>query len=283
MSSNQQQQNPNKIDTSFWEKKRGKIITQKGGWVIGEAIYNHGYSMMDDLVGKASFFQVLALNVTGQLPERRLADWLEALFICLSWPDARIWCNQIGSLAGTMRTSPVAGVSAGILAADSRMYGPGTILGACSFISDALQKKKNGITIEKIIEGHQRRDENNKPLIVGYARPLATGDERITAMERVSRKLKFKVGKHLGLAQKIEKYLLDKYSESLNLAGYCAAFLLDQKLTAQEIYRLLSTWVHSGVHACYAEAADSPPESFFPLRCEDMEYKGKPPRLLPDD
>lgn len=277
-----QKPEPKMADTSFWDKHRGIIHTHKGGWIIGEAIYNHGYSMMDDLVGKASFFQVLVLNITGHLPERRLADWLEALFICLSWPDARIWCNQIGSLAGTMRTSPVAGVSAGILAADSRMYGPGSMLGASQFITEALRKSNHCIDEETIIEEHPRRDSNSKPVIVGYARPLASGDERIVAMERVTKKLNFKIEKHLDLAYKIEKILLRKYDESMNLAGYCAAFLSDQKFSPITIYRILSTWVHSGIHACYAEAADQPAEAFIPRRCEDIDYQGKPPRPLPN-
>ncbi|MCI5208556.1 MAG: hypothetical protein D3910_07135, partial [Candidatus Electrothrix sp. ATG2] len=119
---------------SFWEARRGRILSDKGGWVIGEAVYNHGYSMMDDLVGNASFFQVLILNITGRLPERRLTDWLEAYYICLNWPDARIWCNQVGSLAGTMRASPLAAAGAGILSSDSIMYGPGTTMKATEFI-----------------------------------------------------------------------------------------------------------------------------------------------------
>ena len=67
----------------------------------------------------------------------------------------------------------------------------------------------------------------------------------------------------------------------MNLLGYATAFLLDQGFTYQDVYRLLSCWVNSGVHACYAEAADQPPESFFPLHCEDIDYQGKAPRPVP--
>lgn len=37
----------------------------------------------------------------------------------------------------------------------------------------------------------------------------------------------------------------------------------------------------SGVTVCYVEEADKPPESFLPLRCDDIEYQGKPPRKVP--
>lgn len=268
-------------DTAFWDAHRQVLRTRKGGWVIGEAVYNHGFSMMDDLVGSHSFFQVLMLNVTGRLPEKRLADWLEACFICLSWPDARIWCNQIGALAGTARTSPVAAVSAGMLAADSRLYGPGVLEAAVDFIVSALVQQRQGATAESIVaEALAAFRGKGKAVIVGYARPIATGDERVVAMERVSRELGFDHGAHLALAFAVDAVLQREQAESMNLAGYVAAFLSDQGYSREEIYRLHSAWVNSGVHACYAEARDREADAFLPLRCDDIEYKGTPPREL---
>lgn len=267
-------------DTSFWDQRRGKIHTRKGGWIIGEAVYNCGYSMLDDLVGQASFFQVLLLNVVGRLVERRLAEWLEALFICLSWPDARIWCNQIGSLAGTMQSSPVAAVCAGSLASDSDLYGPGTLIKSANFIMSARSKYKQGMSVEEIVR-EQQRNPRAKPIIAGYARPVAKGDERVFAMCQVAQRLGFDVGEHLELAMKIENYTFEQFEETINLAGYLTAFLCDQKFSPEEIYRFCAIMVNSGIHACYAEAADQPPESFFPLHCEDIDYQGKPPRPVP--
>lgn len=280
MLSKNKQEN-DKPDTSHWDNLHGKIRTKKGGWVIGEAVYNHGYSMLDDLVGRDSYFQVLFLNVTGRRPERKLADWLEALFICLSWPDSRIWCNQVGSLAGTMRSSPVAAISAGILASDARMYGPGVLLPGTRFIQDALQQQEQGKTACSIVEEYLSKERHKSPVIPGYVRPIASGDERIAAMERVGNELGFEKGKHLLLAFAIQEVMLEKYQEGMNVLGYAVAFLCDQGLNCNEIHRILAGWVSSGVHGCYAEAADNPPESFFPLRCDDMDYQGPPPRPVP--
>ena len=273
-------------NTAFWDKRRNVFKTHKGGWVIGEAVYNHGYSMMDELVGKKSFFQVLVLNITSKLPEKRLAEWLEACCICLSWPDPRIWCNQIGSLAGTVRTSPVAAVSMGILASDSRLYGPGTLLASSEFIIHACKDNHSGITVQSIIKNELSRKasiSSARPVIVGYARPVAKGDERVTAMQLVGQKLGFKVGKHLKLAYEIHEELLEHHDGGINLAGYSAAFLADQGYQPKEIYRIFSTWVHSGVHACYAEARDRPADSFLPLRCDDIDYTGPQQRQLPTE
>lgn len=269
-------------DTAFWDQRRGILRSRKGGWVIGEAVYNHGYSMMDDLVGRRSFFQVLVLNVTGRLPERRLADWLEACFICLSWPDPRIWCNQIGALAGTARATPVAAVAAGCLAADSRLYGPGVLEAATAFIVGARQRQAEGWTAEAIVaDALAAAGASARPVIVGYARPIATGDERVEAMARVAGDLGFDTGPHLALAWAIDAVLRRDHGDGINLAGYVAAFLSDQCYDGREIYRLHSAWVNSGVHACYAEARDRPPDAFLPMRCDDVDYCGAPPRGVP--
>lgn len=268
-------------ETSFWNARRGTIHTRIGGMVMGKAVYCHGYDMMEDLVGKVSYFQVLVLNVTGRLPERRLADWLEAYFIGNSYPDARIWCNQIGSLGGTFQTTPVAAACAGILAADSHLYGSGTLPHGVRFFQKALAKKRAGLTAAQIVQEEQRHP-GAKPQVIGYARPLINGDERIEALERVRVQLGFEKGEHLQLAYEIEAVIREKTNERMNLLGYIAPFLLDQGFSSREIYRLVSVMVSSGVQACYAEAADQPPESFFPLHCTDIDYQGKSPRAVPD-
>mgnify|MGYP003970584255 FL=1 len=267
-------------DTKFWDKLRGKIYAGKGGWVPGEAVYSHGYSVMDDFIGRKSFFQVLILNVTGKMVEQRLADWIENTFIGVSWPDSRIWCNQIGSLGGALQASPVASVCAGVLATDSHAYGSAPFLAAVPSIVEALSKKKNGILPEEIVKAYSS-SPGSPPVIVGYARPVARGDERIPAMERVTKQLGFEIGEHLALAYEISEVLLNKYNESMNIVGYIAAFLSDRGFSDKEIYRIYSMCVNSGVHGCYVESYEQVPESFFPLHCEDIDYQGKSSRPVP--
>lgn len=273
-----------KDSVQLWDNLRHRIESNKGGWVIGDDVYNHGYKMMQDLVGSASFFQVLTLNTLGELPDEKFAKWLEASFICLSWPDPRIWCNQIGALAGTIRASCPSAVAGGILAADSRMYGPGTLKSCMEFILKAAQQYRNGTSVDEIIQlelALKTKQLKSKPVISGYARPIASGDERVTAMQKVGKALGYKVLEHESIAIQIHNQLNDKYDDGMNVAGYCAAVLADIGLSPISVERLYSTWVHSGVHACYAETADKPPLTFLPLRCEDIHYKGPAKRTLP--
>ena len=244
-------------------------------------VFSHGYSILDQLVGHVSYFQLMMLNATGHLPDRRLAEWVEAAFMCVSWPDARIWCNTIGAFGGTLQTSAVAATAAGMLAADSTMYGTLPLIEGVGFIQQAHKDRKAGLSTEEIVERQCAR-HRGKPNIVGYARPLARGDERLVAMETVTDNLGFKIGPHLSLAYEIQTVLSKKYNETMNINGYYSAFMSDQNYTAEEIYRISASCVNSGVTASYINTRDSSPESFLPLQCDDIEYLGKPIRPVPD-
>jgi citrate synthase len=265
----------------YWDRHRNTIHSRKGGWKIGQAVFSHGYSLMDDLVGEASYFQIMMMNVLGYLPEQRVAEWLEASFICMSWPDPRIWCNQIGALAGTTQTKAVAATTAGILAADSTMYGSRPLLDGVTFIQDVLKRKKAGATAEDILK-EEIKKHRGKIKITGYARPIASGDERVIAMERVTRQLGFERGEHLTLAMELDQLLKRGYGESININGYVSAFLSDQGYSAENIYRICALCVMSGVMACFSEEQSKRPFSFLPLRCDDIEYHGKEQRAVPE-
>jgi len=269
----------NKQDTSLWDQQRNKIISKKGGWIIGEGVYCHGFDMMKELVGKASYMQVVMLNATGRLPERRVADWFEAVHICLSWPDSRIWCNHIGALGGTMHASAVASTTAGVLATDSRSYGIKPLKEGVTFIQSAMASFKSGLSVEEIVVNECEK-HGGKPYIMGYARPIAKGDERVPAMELVAKELGFSIGEHLKLAYGIDSELMARFNEGMNINGYMSAFLSDQGFTSEEVYRVCASLVASGVNACYIDMRDRPAEAFLPLRCDDIDFQGKPSRNL---
>lgn len=281
MSSNGKHTFSNPETLAYLDARRGKIISGTGGWFPGKGVFSHGYSMLEELVGEKSYFQTLILNATGKMVDRPLADWVEAVYGCLSWPDPRIWCNQIGALAGAARTSVVAATTLGALAADSRTYGPRTRLEGVKFIQGALKEFKNGVTPEQIV-ANAAAATRGKPYIVGYIRPIAKGDERIDAMQRVGEKLNLFAGEHLQLAYKIEQVLIDNFDERMNINGYVCAFLSDYGFTAQEMYQMFAAMVASGVTACYIDTYNRPPDTFLPLRCDDVDYHGTAQRPVPE-
>ncbi|MCF6355680.1 MAG: hypothetical protein L3J26_11375 [Candidatus Polarisedimenticolaceae bacterium] len=272
--------NQTKQNTALWDKHRAKIYSKRGGWRIGKGVYNCGYDMMNELVGEKSYMQIVILNAVGRLPERRLADWLEAAFICLSWPDPRIWCNQIGALNGTMKASVVSATVAGTLAADSRGYGSKPLVDGAAFIQNASVDYNKGLPVAEIVSNECAK-YGGRPFITGYARPIAKGDERVVAMECVTKKLGFSIGSHLQLAYKVEAELKEKFSEDMNINGYVSAFLSDNGFSPMEIYQMCTIAVNSGVTACYMDAYDRPAGGFLPLQCGDVAYLGKSARELP--
>lgn len=266
---------------AYLDGRRNKIFSATGGWFPGKGVFSHGYSMLEELVGYKSYFQILILNATGRMVELNIANWLEAVYGCLSWPDPRIWCNQVGALAGSARASAVAATALGSLAADSRTYGVYPLIEGVNFIRQALLQQQQGATAADIVDG-AAVTAGGKPLLMGYVRPIAKGDERIEALERVARQQGLIPGAHLRLAYDIETQLHERYGESMNVGGYIAAVLADEGFSAQEVYRMTTLLVASGVTACYLDTLARPADSFLPLRCSDVNYQGPARRPVPD-
>ncbi len=268
-------------EIDYLDARRNRIVSRTGGWFPGRGVFSHGYSMLEELVGEKSYFQILILNSTGRLVDRPLADWLEAIYGCLSWPDPRIWCNQIGALAGAARASVVAATSLGCLATDSRTYGVFPLIEGAKFIRHAMALAERGLTAEEIVK-QQVAASGGKLHIVGYIRPIAKGDERLETMEKVGRRLGFEPGPHMRLAYEIEQVLLRDHGEGMNINGYMSAFLADQGFTPDECYRMHALLVASGVTACYLDTYARPPDTFLPLRCTDIAYQGQARRPVPE-
>ncbi len=261
------------MSIEFWDEKREVFRTKKGGWNIPEGVNTHGYSLYDDLVGKKSFFELLLLHVTGVMPDEKLAYWLECSFMCLSWPDPRIWCNQIGSLGGSSRTSPVSAICAALMAADSKIYGVGTLGAVFDFMSGAKKSLDSGGDIASFIEDECQRE--GKLVVPGFARPIAKGDERVEVMIPLAKSLGFGTGEFLSLALKISDYLISTRDESINFAAYIVSFLMDQKFQKSSILTLFSLLINGGVHACFVESnEDLHSNSFLPQKCQDIIYNG---------
>ena len=264
-----------------YDKYRGSIHTSKGGWQVGSGIATHGYSLLDDIHGQCSVFQVIVLNVTGRLPERRLADFLEGLFICLSWPDARIWCNKIGAFSAMTRSTATAAVAAGGLAGNSTMYGPGTVPAVDGFLRSAHQfVVKDGGSIEDFISKHGYR--GGRLYAPGFSRPLARGDKRIERMRDYAAELGYETGTYETLANDIAAHLGEREGEDLNLSGYFTAFMYDRGYSMQELMGITAWCISTGVYAAYFEQISRPPEAFLSLRVSDINYTGPGPREVPE-
>lgn len=260
-------------DTEYWDKRRRAIFSNIGKWTGGEGVNLRGYSLFDDLFNQATYMQVIVLNATGKMISTELAKWLESNFMSMSYPDARIWCNHVGALAGAMQTSPTAATTAGAMAADSRVYGGSqTAQSAMEYLQSAFARVENGESIADLVNSAPLKQ--GRPAIIGFARPIVRNDERIEPHRKMSLALGFEVGKHMQLANAISDYLEEHYQMGINIGGYTSAFMLDQGFSPLEVYRIKNMCVASGVTACYTEYYDLPEQSLLPQRCDDVHYQG---------
>ncbi|MBT8140113.1 MAG: hypothetical protein KJP25_10110 [Gammaproteobacteria bacterium] len=262
------------------DRERGRLRNRRSGWVIGEGVFAHGHNYTGDFFREKTFLHALILNATGRMPEDRFCTWVGACHLCMSWPDPRIWCNTVASLAASARTSPMTATIAALAASQSSLYGTITLVGGIEFIEAALRARKAGESIEQILPALAQRVKGRWH-IPGYLRPIADGDERITLMLELAESLGYEHGEHLQLALEIERYLLETDGQSMNFAGYASAFLADNGISVQEGQQIFAAVVSSGATACYAEDIAKPAGHFLPLRCSDIEYSGPARRELP--
>jgi len=267
-------------DTQYWDDYRNSIRSRAGGFTLSGEVTLRGENLMKYLESH-SYFQTMILAVTGRHVDRSIADWVEVLFGCMSYPDARIWCNTIAALGGDGKCSIVGATAAGIMAADSTLYGSRPILSSMEFIESANLAAISGSAVEDIVE-EQVRLKKGRFSIVGFSRPLATGDERLILLRGKARALGMIKGEHETLAMRIHEYAVKEYGESINMNGYVAAVSLDQGFSAKEVYQLSSAAVLSGLEACFVDYEDRQAGSFLPLRCDDVDYIGPEKRSLPE-
>lgn len=266
-------------ETKYWDQRNHQIFSQVGHWQGGVDVNIHHYSLMNDLMKNATLMQVHILNATGKHVDKNIANWIEINFMGLSYPDSRIWCNQISAYAADTNSTCVAAVSAAILSTDSRAYGGSQTTFSCmTFLDNSYRRYKNGETLSSIIS--DQRTKNGKPIIVGFARPIDKDDERLQPYELMQKELGIALGKYLKFAKALSEYLDNHYSLTINSGGYASAFLLDQGFTPEEGYNIKAYAVASGAVACHRNLATSSANSFLPLKCVDVEYTGKAIRRI---
>lgn len=266
-------------DYEYWDQRNQTIFSSVGHWQGGVDVKIGGYSLMNDLMNNNTLMQINILNATGVLVKRAVADWLEINFMGLSYPDSRIWCNQISAYAADTDATVVAASSAAILSTDSRAYGGSQTTYSCMvFLQQAFEQHKKNVNFAEIVANVKKT--NGKPMIVGFARPIDRDDERLKPYQNIQKNLKIPFGKYLMFALELSEFLDRKYSLTINSGGYASAFLLDQGFSPNDGYKIKAFAVAGGALACYRNLELSPPNSFLPLKCKDVEYNGVAQRAI---
>jgi len=261
-----------------FSEQRDRVTSKSGGWTIGGDATLHGFNLHQELASRATWMQTMVLSATGQFVSAKQAQLIETAVIMTGYPDPRLWCNRVASLAGSAKCTATASFAAGIASAEASLYGrQSDYKAACLLLNakriyDADGKEGLSLFIQSQLQ--------EKRIVYGFGRPLLRGDERIAPLSAAAAKLGIDDGNYLSVAMEIEQ-LLRKYKMIINYGGYMMARFLDMGFMPKQIYRMLSLAFYTGVVPCYIEAFENESGTFLPIACEDILYEGVEERELP--
>lgn len=251
----------------------GKLPTKVGAVFPGSHVIFQGLDLHRDL-GSLEWVDLYTFGVLGRRLAPACIEMIQALWVCTSYPDARLWNNRIAALAANSRSSVNLGMVAGVAASEAMVYGGNAGLRAMQFLKDALLRQQQGEAIDQIVWNETKRSH-----IYGYGRPISSVDERIPGIMLLAEKLGMDRGSHVTLAFDVEKVLLQRYAQlRMNFSALHAALIADMGLNVRE-YQLLRVPVFlGGMAPCAAEAAQKPEGVLFATPCDGVVYHGPPPR-----
>jgi len=258
-------------NTEILEQYEGNWKTSMGGWLPKEGkVYLRGKEVLSELK-EYRWHQYLLYGITG-IDSEKLARLYEGIWvISCSFPDPRLWNNQVAALGGSVRSTGVLSTAGALAVTEATIYGLKPIKGVMDFIYRASDSLNNGNSLENIVKSELRRYRS----IYGYGRPLRANDERVAPLMEFAHSIGAGLGPYTKLAFEIDEYMkASKYNYRINIAGVSAALVADEGITPQQHYHMASVAFSAGVIPCYIDAADKPEGTFFPYRVSAVKYTG---------
>lgn len=260
--------------TSPLEQHAGRLRTRMGGAFVGQRAVFRGHDLHAELADM-DWLALYVFGITGQRYTPAQIKVLHAIWVCTSYPDARIWNNRVAALAGSARSSGTLAVAAALAVSEAEIYGRGIDIRAASFIQRAQQVIASGSSLDDCVREELKRHR----AIAGYGRPIAAGDERIAPMLQLVEREGLAGGAHVQAALTVEKHLQDgRWRLRMNYAALTAALTSDMGFTPRQHYQYGFPAFLAGMQPCYIEASEQPAGTLLPLACDNVTYDGPAPR-----
>ncbi len=252
------------------------LETDLGAWFPGERVVFRGKDLFSEL-NDLPWMSLLLYGITGRLINSKQNRLFESIWaLCVSYPDPRLWNNRVAALAGTARSTGALGVAAATAVTEAKIYGGQANFGAIEFVKHALNSyQRDPGNFANFVNDELK----TKRVIPGFGRPIVANDERIPPLMRVVTELGYQDEPHLNLVFEVERILLEgRKRMRMNITGLAAALAADQGLTTQEYSAYLIHAFGAGIVPCYLNAVETTAGSFFPLRCDRIQYEGQETR-----
>jgi hypothetical protein len=254
----------------------GVLRTRVGAAFPGSHAVFRGHDLHQDLQ-HLGWLDLYAFGVTGRKLTPAQSEMIQALWVCTSYPDSRIWNNRVAALAANARSSTHLAMIAGVAVSEAMVYGGNAALRSMQFIQQAVRRTTAGEALEDIVWSEARQNK-----IFGYGRPISSADERLAPIMALAEKLGMHNGPHLSLAFAVERILLTRYPNlRMNFGGLQAALFSDMGLSVREYQVLRMPQFTAGMAPCVVEAAEKEEGTLFPTPCSAVAFQGPAPRAWP--
>ena len=254
----------------------GVLHTAMGACYPGSHVIFRGEDLHTDL-RHLEWVALYLFGITGRRFSPQQVQMVNALWVYTSYPDARLWNNRVAALAASSRSTPALGIAAALAVSDARIYGGQPGVSAMEFLLrmqrgiDGKRGAARDRALRKLVT-----DELAQKRIYGYGRPINSVDERIPWLMKLATHLGFDQGPHVTLAFDIESILLPLNPHlRMNYAALHAALIADMGLSVREYQLLRIPTFLAGMPPCFAEAAERPPGTLFPISCDQVNYTGR--------
>lgn len=256
------------------EQHAGVLRSRMGGAFVGVRAVFRGHDLHADLADM-DWLALYVFGITGRRYTPAQLKVLHAIWVCTSYPDARIWNNRVAALAGSARSSGNLGVAAALAVSEAEIYGRGIDIRAATFIQRAQRTRAAGGSLDDCVRDELKRHR----AIAGYGRPIAAGDERIAPMMRLVEQCGLADGAHVATAWAVEEHLqAGRWRLRMNYAALTAALTSDMGFTPRQHYQYGFPAFLAGMQPCFIEASEKPAGTLLPLACDNVSYEGAAPR-----
>jgi citrate synthase len=256
----------------------GCMATRMGQAFVGRRAVFRGQDLHAEL-RHLDWMALYVLGITGRHHSEAQIRLLHALWVCTSYPDARIWNNRTAALAGSARSTPGLGIAAALAMSEATIYGGHPYVSSIDFFIRARAHEEQGGALSEFVDAELARGR-----IYGYGRPIAAIDERLPWVLGIARELQLDGGPHLRIALEVDNRLVARNPKlSMNYAAMMSALCADLGFSATEMHHFQVPVFMAGMSPCFIEAAERAPGTVFPLSCDHIAYEGPARRHWPAD
>lgn len=258
----------------FLKKNTDCLKSRMGACFPGERAIFRGHDLHTELKD-VDWVELYVFGITGRRFTEKQVRLLHAIWVCTSYPDARIWNNRVAALSGSSRSTGTLGVSAALAVSEASIYGGGIYMPSISFLLRTKKALDGGAELADCVQ----RELKKRRGIAGYGRPLTSRDERLLPIMSLARSYGLGDGSHVRLAFEVDELLLaGRWRLRMNYGAIAAALCADMGFSPHEYYSFMFPAFLAGMPPCYIESSERPEGTLFPLSCDHILYEGPPKR-----